>query len=220
MLNHLWQKITAAIRTGYHHVSTQTRRLCEPLAGPLQNWWQQREERERYILKYGGIILTCFIVYVWMWLPLKQAVQQQTIISQQNTRLLTWFRLAIPSLQAYQRAGWDIEKISQTYTTPPSSQNIMSQAESSLSQAGLTSFLTHIQQITADQNNQDDSSSTPSTGNHLTPMVSLSFKAVPFAKLQTWLLSIWQSQHVALTGINLKKSTATGTVDATLQLGF
>lgn len=201
------------------YLSPAWSKIFEFLGPRIQKWWHGREARERYLIKYGSIVALIIFMYAGVWAPLSAAVDKQSKTAAQNSRLLNWFRLAVPKLQAYQRAGLNLDKISRSMQNPPSAQNIISQTESSLSNAGLTKFLTHIAQIPS-ANADEISDNISSIGSHITPIVKLSFKRVPFVKLQAWLSSIWNNQHIAIASVNIQKTKPTGAVNADLQLGL
>ncbi|CAG8999262.1 MAG: Type II secretion system protein M [Candidatus Celerinatantimonas neptuna] len=56
----------------------------------MNDWWQSRNSRERWILSIGGIFLLLIIIYQQGWLRFQQAVNdaQQTVMEQQHT--LRW----------------------------------------------------------------------------------------------------------------------------------
>ena len=56
------------------------------------DWWQARAERERWILRIGGLLTLLILGYGLLWLPLSRArdgLRQQVL---QGERDLTWMR--------------------------------------------------------------------------------------------------------------------------------
>lgn len=53
----------------------------------MNDWWQSRSSRERWVLSIGGILLLLIVIYQQGWLRFQQAMNnaQQTVMEQQHT---------------------------------------------------------------------------------------------------------------------------------------
>lgn len=157
----------------------------------LMQWWQERTEREQYILGAGGIVVVILLVYVLIWKPLTSHVSnmRQEII--QDSSLLSWMDAAADRIEQFRAQGY--------VKRQPSQQALLVTVEQSLMQNRLSQYVSNTQQ----QNDQQ---------------INLTLKNVPFDKMMDWLEGLWKADNILVDTIAITNTTTSGVVNTTVSL--
>lgn len=158
----------------------------------LKDWWNERNQREQYILSSGGIIVLVLLVYLLIWSPLTTHIATLRQNITQNTSLLNWMNAATYKIDQYRAQGFQKKK--------PNNQPILVAIEQSLMQQKLSQYTSNTQQ----QSNQQ---------------IDLTFNNAPFDKMITWLETIWKTDNIVVKKITVTKTKTTGVVNITASLG-
>ena len=157
----------------------------------MKQWWENLLERERQMLTVGGILGGILFVYVVIWSPLSDAVQDRKTEVTTQQQLLQYLQKTSATILQLKAEG--------VQATATENADILALTEQSLSQQGLSNFLKQVQQPQPNQ-------------------VALTFEKIPFDKLMQWLQTITTTQGVRVNELNATKLPVIGTANVTLTL--
>lgn len=157
----------------------------------LKQKWQELQPRERMLLSIGTLFIIVLLFYYGIVSPLNQAANQakSTYIYQQN--LVNWMRPRVQAISSNHTAQTPSQTLSQNELLPTIDSRLKS-----------TTFARSVEQVTQDGNNN----------------VRITFKAVPFDDLLTWLITQWQTSRIAVSDIDVQKGKKQGLTDVNLTL--
>lgn len=157
----------------------------------LQQWWQNLSEREQTLIQIFGGLLSVFILYFLIWLPVTS--QFNSLVSRVKTQkeMHLWL----------QQKAAIINKISEANISPP-----VPLVVSSFSViVNKTMTMNHLSQTGAALQNADNS-------------ITVSFKEVSFDHFIQWLSILWQQYQIKVVTLKVTATTMPGAVAATVTL--
>lgn len=157
----------------------------------LKNWWYELNQREQYSVGLGGVIVTIFIVYLFIWNPLTAHIAQMRDDISQNTQLLTWMDSAAARIEQFRAQGY-IRKAGPQ-------QALLVAVEQSLMQQKLSQYISSTQQ---QSNNQ----------------LTVSLKNAPFDQAISWLETIWEQNNITVDTLLVTQTDSVGVVNMTVGL--
>jgi general secretion pathway protein M len=159
----------------------------------IKSWWESLANRERLMITIAGVFVGILFVYGVIWSPLSSAVEdyQTQVNSQQH--LLAYLQAASRKIQQLKAEGIEA-------STGSSQTDLLSLAEQTLSQQGLSIYLKQVQQPKQNQ-------------------IQLTLENVPFDKLMQWTQQLSNTQGVHVVTLNATRLPIVGTanVDMTLE---
>lgn len=155
----------------------------------LRQWFMSLEQRERWVLGSGAVILVVFILYVALVSPYVSHRRTLGTAVQTQQALLAWMRPAASRIEAL-------------HGSPPAvlpGGSLLSAVNTSIASAGLGNALQQAQQ-------SDDGS------------VRVQFSSVNFDSLVGWLAKLQRSYGVTASDVTVTRASSPGQVDASIKL--
>lgn len=163
------------------------------LRARLRQWWEQRNERERWLIALGGGLLAVVVPYVAFWEPLveRTATLEAEVAEQRED--LAWMRRAAREIEA--QRGED-EGAGEPITDDRS---LLSVVDRSARRSGLEDALSRVQ---------------PEDGD----TVRVWMDDAPFDDLVSWLDALQRTSGVRVDSMSVERTRQDGIVDARLTL--
>lgn len=157
----------------------------------MKEWWFNLSLREKQTVASGGAVVALFLLYIVIWAPLTNKVEnlRQQIQSKQN--LLSWMQESDLRIQKLEK--------SQHAHTKPSTASLLNTVQTEINKTTMAKNLTELQQADNEA-------------------VQLRFKKVNFDDLIKWLIQLSQQHALAIQQFTTTPSTSPGLVDVELKL--
>ena len=161
----------------------------------FKEWWGNLGERERKIIAWSASLLTIVIIYLWIWSPLIDSINNKRNRIKSDEKLLAWMEVADKEIQ-------EMEKESQNKNTALSPVALLSFVQNKVKQAELDSHLSQLRQVTNET-------------------ITMHFQKVDFDRLMRLLTTIAREEHVSVTQLSVisDKSPGMVTSDVMIKLG-
>jgi type II secretory pathway component PulM len=151
--------------------------------------WSSLSKRDKFMLIIGITFFSCYLIYLFVLAPLDDAISQLTTETKYQHELLHFMKNA--------------QKIRQTHKKKPIKQveqnQLLSVISASLKRANIEQFPHQLQQTANGK-------------------VRLTFKAIPFDLLFTWMILTWEKNALELDKFNATKIQNQGYVSTELLL--
>ena len=157
----------------------------------IKNWWGNLLDRERQMLTIGGIVVGVLFIYGVIWSPLSDAVQDHKTAVTTQEKLLRYMQQTSSTIAALKAEGIQVSAASNA--------DLLSLAESTLSQQQLSSYLKQVQQPAQNQ-------------------IVFTFENVPFDKLMQWLQTLAITHGVRVTQLSAERLPMIGTANVKMTL--
>ncbi len=158
----------------------------------MKSWWQNLSSREQLIVLCGGVAGILILLYLMVWSPLHNHIQDMQKKTIKQETLLSWMQGASKDLQQLRQAS----KPKSNLATP---QNLLALVDQSAKDNKLKSSMTEFAQT---ENNK----------------VAIKFTSISFDKLATWLTTLWSEHHVEVSEMTATSKGGDGTVQAQVTL--
>lgn len=159
----------------------------------IRNWWDTLQDRERHVLSISGLIGGILFIYMVMWSPLSNAVDDRKIQVQSQQQLLQYIHHANATIAQYKAMGITVEN------TSSNANGLLSLVEQTAAAAQLSAHLKQVQQTAKNQ-------------------LSLTFENVPFDPLLQWLQTLSTTHGVRVSEISATRLPTLGVVNVKMVL--
>lgn len=157
----------------------------------MKTWWQGLADRERRLLRFGGVIGLLLIGYLLLWEPVRQSREdwrQRALAAEAN---LMWMRATADEIVA--RRGDALPQ------PAADGRSLLARVDSSAREAGLGGSLLRVEPTGPDQ-------------------VRVQFQQAAFDVLVGWLEELARREGVRVTEMSISRGEGVGLVDARLGL--
>ena len=158
----------------------------------MKSWWQNLSSREQLIVMCGGAAGILILLYLMIWSPMQNHIQDMQKKTIQQVTLLSWMQGASKDLQQLRQSS----KPKGNLATP---ENLLALVDQSAKDNKLK---TSMAEFTQTENNK----------------VSIKFNLVSFDKLVTWLTALWNEHHVEVSDMTTTSKGGEGMVQAQVTL--
>lgn len=154
----------------------------------MMAFWHKLEKREQRALLLGGTVLACFLLFQFLFLPLRAYRESLAQQIQQNQSLIPWMQRAEAQLKS--QAPVPQKAIDKS--------DLLSSLSVALQSSDFKSFRYTLRQT--------------ATG------AELRFERVPFAPLIRWLSTLQTQNQIRLLQLDAKASDESGVVQLSMRL--
>lgn len=158
----------------------------------MKERWNELALREKQIVSAGAFVVSLLLLYVLIWLPLTNKLDELRNKIRHNQELLIWMQDADKNIQA-------LEKAPAKNPTVHATGSLLSIVQKQINGTTFVSNLTQLHQV--------DSES-----------IALSFQKVEFDRLIQWLTPFLQHYGLTIVQMSVTPSTTPGIVTADLVL--
>lgn len=157
----------------------------------MKEWWNNLSIRERQVVFFGSIAIFLILIYLILWQPFTNKIDNLRSQITKNKNLLIWMQSADKQMQT-------IVKESQTKTSKNNG-SILGVVQSDINKSALKSNLTQLKQAENDT-------------------VQVTFQKVGFDNLMKWLIHLWQQDGLTVLQATITPGDSLGVVSADLIL--
>ena len=158
----------------------------------LRNWYESLQERDRRLVWLMSGIITLLLIYLIIWEPLQNNLQQQREKADSQRQLLSWMKEAAAEVRTLQAAG---VKSRQNQNPQP----ITTLAERSAQGAGIRP---NIKKLESEGDNG----------------AKVQIEGADFRRLAQWLGNLEQNYGIKIKNLTINRTKESGLVDARLSL--
>jgi len=157
----------------------------------IKAWWQQRKDREKQAIVWGGSVLGIVILYVGIWSPFLSSVSELRNHIKTDKALLAWMQAADKEIQKKSK--------NTTQTQILSPVELLSALQKKVQQTGLDKYLTQLKQSSNDA-------------------VEMQFSQVEFDKLINMLMSISKTYQITINQLSAQPTDKPGVVNVSVMV--
>ena len=77
----------------------------------FKEWWGNLGERERKIIAWSASLLTIVIIYLWIWSPLIDSINNKRNRIKSDEKLLAWMEVADKEIQEMEKESQNKSQI-------------------------------------------------------------------------------------------------------------
>jgi general secretion pathway protein M len=158
----------------------------------IQNWYQGLQQRERQLVLAASAVIVITLLYLTVWEPIHQGIEEQTQKYQTQVDILDWMQTAATEVRTLRASGSTNRRVD-------SSQPVTLMIEKSAATAGLKPYLSKLE-------------STSDKGARVT------FEDVSFDQLLLWLDTLQTRYGISVSSANLDRADKAGAVKARMTL--
>ncbi|MGC2517509.1 MAG: type II secretion system protein M [Burkholderiales bacterium] len=163
--------------------------MKNPLPARLRDAWQRMAARERRLVTAALLLVTVVIAHGLLWSPLQKELSRLRDSVPEERTQLAWMRAEAGRLR----------KSGPRAPAQPAARDAVSTVEQTAAAQGIRTQITHIEAESG-------------SGAQVT------FEAVPFNALITWLAELQDRHGLHVDGATLDSHTVSGTVNARIRL--
>lgn len=158
----------------------------------IKNWYHGLQQRERQLVLAASTVIIITLLYLTIWEPIHQGIEDQTQKYQTQSDILDWMQTAAVEVRTLQASGAAKRKTN-------SSQPVTLLVENSAATAGLKPYLSKLE-------------STSEKGARIT------IDAASFDQLLLWLNTLQSQYGITVSSANLDRNNTPGAVNARMTL--
>lgn len=158
----------------------------------IKNWYQGLQQRERQLVLAASAVIIITLLYLTIWEPIHQGIEEQTQKYQTQIDILDWMQTAAIEVRTLQASGAAKRQTN-------SSQPVTLLVENSAATAGLKPYLSKLE-------------STSEKGARIT------IDAASFDQLLLWLNTLQSQYGITVSSANLDRNNTPGAVNARMTL--
>jgi general secretion pathway protein M len=158
----------------------------------IKNWYQGLQQRERQLVLAASAVIIITLLYLTIWEPIHQGIEDQTQKYQTQVDILDWMQTAAIEVRTLQASGAAKRRTN-------SSQPVTLLVETSATTAGLKPYLSKLE-------------STSDKGARIT------IDAASFDQLLLWLNTLQSQYGITVSSANLDRNNTPGAVNARMTL--
>ena len=158
----------------------------------IQNWYHGLQQRERQLVLAASILVITTLLYLIIWEPIHNGVQDQTQRYQSQLEILDWLQTAATEVRTLKATGASKRKTN-------SSQPVTLLVEQSATTAGIKPFIRKLE-------------STSDKGARIT------IDAASFDQVLLWLSTLQTQYGITVSSANLDRAEKQGAINARMTL--
>ena len=158
----------------------------------IKHWYQGLQQRERQLVLAASTVIIITVLYLTIWEPIHQGIEDQTQKYQTQADILDWMQTAAIEVRTLQASGAAKRRTN-------SSQPVTLLVENSAATAGLKPYLSKLE-------------STSEKGARIT------IDAASFDQLLLWLNTLQTQYGITVSSANLDRNSTPGAVNARMTL--
>jgi len=158
----------------------------------IKNWYHGLQQRERQLVLAASAVIIITLLYLTIWEPIHQGIEEQTQKYQTQIDILDWMQTAAIEVRTLQASGAAKRQTN-------SSQPVTLLVENSAATAGLKPYLSKLE-------------STSEKGARIT------IDAASFDQLLLWLNTLQSQYGITVSSANLDRNNTPGAVNARMTL--
>ena len=158
----------------------------------IQNWYHGLQQRERQLVLAASILVITTLLYLIIWEPIHNGVQDQTQRYQSQLEILDWMQTAATEVRTLKATGASKRRTN-------SSQPVTLLVEQSATTAGIKPFIRKLE-------------STSDKGARIT------IDAASFDQVLLWLSTLQTLYGITVTSANLDRDDKAGAVNVRMTL--
>lgn len=158
----------------------------------IQNWYHGLQQRERQLVLAASILVITTLLYLIIWEPIHNGVQDQTQRYQSQLEILDWMQTAATEVRTLKATGASKRKTN-------SSQPVTLLVEQSATTAGIKPFIRKLE-------------STSDKGARIT------IDAASFDQVLLWLSTLQTQYGITVSSANLDRAEKQGAINARMTL--
>jgi general secretion pathway protein M len=158
----------------------------------IKNWYQGLQQRERQLVLAASAVIIITLLYLTIWEPIHQGIEDQTQKYQTQADILDWMQTASVEVRTLKASGAAKRRIN-------SSQPVTLLVENSAATAGIKPYLSKLE-------------STSEKGARIT------IDAASFDQLLLWLNTLQSQYGITVSSANLDRNNTPGAVNARMTL--
>ena len=158
----------------------------------IRNWYQGLQQRERQLVLAASAVIIITLLYLIIWEPIHQGIEEQTQKYQTQIDILDWMQTAAAEVRTLQASGAAKKQTN-------SSQPVTLLVENSAATAGLKPYLSKLE-------------STSEKGARIT------IDTASFDQLLLWLSTLQSQYGITVSSANLDRNATPGAVNARMTL--
>jgi general secretion pathway protein M len=158
----------------------------------IQNWYHGLQQRERQLVLAASILVITTLLYLIIWEPIHNGVQDQTQRYQSQLEILDWMQTAATEVRTLKATGASKRRTN-------SSQPVTLLVEQSATTAGIKPFIRKLE-------------STSDKGARIT------IDAASFDQVLLWLSTLQTQYGITVSSANLDRAEKQGAINARMTL--
>ena len=158
----------------------------------IQNWYHGLQQRERQLVLAASILVITTLLYLVIWEPIHNGVQDQTQRYQSQLEILDWMQTAANEVRTLKATG-------ASKRSTNSSQPVTLLVEQSAATAGIKPFIRKLE-------------STSDKGARIT------IDAASFDQVLLWLSTLQTQYGITVSSANLDRAEKQGAINARMTL--